>query len=179
MSNAEEFGVQYVYFLTCRAANAVKIGCSTAPSERLKAFQAQNPLELVLEARMPGDYVVEAFYHAKFARFSIHGEWFTLGEEVEALIVENACEHFRYKAGAPKAVNDIISAEFLSKAGYPALSDAARHLMDLAGGGEIGPSVLRDYGLSNASLDIMANGKAGCRPATAKRILRAIKELSE
>jgi hypothetical protein len=79
-----------VYFVTCREANAVKIGFSVEPRARLPEIQWGCPLALTLEAIMPGDQSEERRLHRWFADDRITGEWFRLTEMIELLIKNNA-----------------------------------------------------------------------------------------
>jgi hypothetical protein len=95
-----------VYFVTCREANAVKIGSSLEPHARLHEIQRGCPLELRLEAVLPGGHEEEFALHARFADIRLHGEWFTINEMIEAIIAvnpvspppENALKHRGVKA---------------------------------------------------------------------------------
>jgi hypothetical protein len=78
-----------VYFATCRAANAVKIGSSVDPWGRLPEIQAGCPLDLVLEAILPGGIEEEFSFHARFSDDRIRGEWFVLTETIEMIIAAN------------------------------------------------------------------------------------------
>lgn len=77
------------YFVTCREANAVKIGCSVDPHGRLPEIQAGCPLPLKLEATLPGLHAEEKDMHWRFSEHRIHGEWFTLASEIELVIAAN------------------------------------------------------------------------------------------
>lgn len=78
-----------VYFVTCREANAVKIGSSLEPHGRLREIQLGCPIKLKLEAMLPGSHAEEHALHARFADDRIHGEWFRLTEMIEAIIAAN------------------------------------------------------------------------------------------
>lgn len=82
-----------VYFVTCREANAVKIGFSIEPAARLPEIQWGCPLTLTLEAVMPGDHQDEVRLHRWFADDRITGEWFRLSEMLELIIKNNAVPH--------------------------------------------------------------------------------------
>jgi hypothetical protein len=78
-----------VYFVTCRKANAVKIGCSVDPHGRLPEIQSGCPIPLKLEATLPGLHAEEKAMHWRFSEHRIHGEWFTLAPEIELVIAAN------------------------------------------------------------------------------------------
>lgn len=78
-----------VYFVTCREANAVKIGSSGDPRLRLKEIQWGCPLEVTLEAILPGAAEDEHAFHARFADDRIRLEWFSLTPMIEAIIAAN------------------------------------------------------------------------------------------
>ena len=78
-----------VYFATCREANAVKIGSSIEPHQRLVELQAYCPLLLTLEAVLPGGREEEQTFHRRFEDERIRGEWFTITEMMELIIAAN------------------------------------------------------------------------------------------
>jgi hypothetical protein len=78
-----------VYFVTCRKANAVKIGSSLDPWSRLKAIQTGCPLPITLEAVLPGNHEEEFAFHRRFEDDRMQGEWFTITEMIEAIIAAN------------------------------------------------------------------------------------------
>ncbi len=78
-----------VYFITCRHNCTVKIGCSLEPHHRLKELQVSNPYPLVVEAMMPGNYTEENEMQARFSDCRLHGEWFAITPEIEALMAAN------------------------------------------------------------------------------------------
>lgn len=75
-----------VYFITAREVGMVKIGCAYDPHRRLSYMQTACPVELTLEALIPGAYREERQYHAQFAPHRVRGEWFKITPEIEALI---------------------------------------------------------------------------------------------
>lgn len=78
-----------VYFVTCREANAVKIGSSLEPRARLSEIQWGCPLELRLEAVLPGGCEQEFAFHERFSEVRLRGEWFSINEMIEAIIAAN------------------------------------------------------------------------------------------
>jgi hypothetical protein len=78
-----------VYFVTCREAGAVKIGYSGDPRIRLQEAQTHCPLELALEAVVPGRCEEERSFHLRFEDDRIRGEWFKINDMIEAIIAAN------------------------------------------------------------------------------------------
>lgn len=78
-----------VYFITCREANAVKIGSSLEPHGRLPEIQHSCPLPLTLEAVLPGGREEELAFHRRFEDDRIRGEWFTITAIIETIIAAN------------------------------------------------------------------------------------------
>lgn len=78
----------YVYFIFNEASNAVKIGYSARPTERLAGLQTSNPQPLKLVATVVGDTTDERKYHERFAPYRLKGEWFTLHDELRSLITQ-------------------------------------------------------------------------------------------
>jgi hypothetical protein len=67
----------------------VKIGCAYNPYHRMTHMQTCCPVELVVEALLPGAYAEERRHHALFAEHRVRGEWFKITPEIEALIASN------------------------------------------------------------------------------------------
>ena len=78
-----------VYFATCRAAGAVKIGSSLEPWGRLPEIQLGSPLPITIEAILPGGLEEEFAFHRRFADDRLTGEWFTINEMIELIISAN------------------------------------------------------------------------------------------
>lgn len=108
-----------VYFVTCREANSVKIGNSLEPHARLLEIQWGCPLELRLEAVLPGGHEEEFALHARFADVRLRGEWFAINEIIEAIIAANpvgpAPEHALKHRGVKASERRHIRAERLRK----------------------------------------------------------------
>lgn len=75
-----------LYFALC--GDAVKIGISNFPEDRLEQIQVGAPGKLCLLAVLPGLGKREAECHARMAHLHIHGEWFRYTEETDQLIEE-------------------------------------------------------------------------------------------
>lgn len=65
-----------VYALTVHGAERIKIGFTTNLHERVHTLETGSPFPLTVLAFMPGDYALEARFHAKLARYRVHREWF-------------------------------------------------------------------------------------------------------
>ena len=81
----------YVYFISTKRKNVVKIGVATNPDKRLKTFQTANHEELIILRRIRLKNRTEAFkveraLHQKFKRYHIRGEWFKLTTTVVKFI---------------------------------------------------------------------------------------------
>lgn len=66
----------FVYFVHDETANAIKIGWSKDPLDRITALQVANPTKLRLVAVVPGHKALEEAAHARWKDLQIHGEWF-------------------------------------------------------------------------------------------------------
>lgn len=65
-----------IYFISDAATGHVKIGFSEDPWRRLSQIQSHCPGALTLRAIVEGDEAAEAELHARFAEYSVRGEWF-------------------------------------------------------------------------------------------------------
>ena len=77
----------YVYFISNKRKNVVKIGVASNPDKRLKTFQTANHEELIILRRIRLKNPTEAFnfesvLHKKFRKYHIRGEWFKLTSTV-------------------------------------------------------------------------------------------------
>lgn len=69
--------IPHVYFLRPIGVDGpIKIGCSMWPEERLTTIASWSPIPLELAARLPGNMKLEGRFHARFAEYHSHGEWF-------------------------------------------------------------------------------------------------------
>lgn len=64
----------------------VKIGSTTAIERRLAHFECWSPCRLYVAATIPGDYRLEARFHAHFREDHSHGEWFKASPELDSVI---------------------------------------------------------------------------------------------
>lgn len=80
-----------LYFIAC--GDAVKIGISSHPEERLDAIAVGAPGKLRLLAKIPNMGNRESQCHKRLEHLHIHGEWFRYTEEVDTLIreLQGAC----------------------------------------------------------------------------------------
>ncbi len=65
----------YVYFIGGEGT-PVKIGLSTCPYERLAHLQTAHWIELRILALIEGGLAVERYYHRRWSRHRLLGEWF-------------------------------------------------------------------------------------------------------
>lgn len=103
-----------VYFLTAREVNRVKIGVTRqCLSARLLAFRHGSPCVLRFEATIPGDRKTEQRLHKQFATARVHGEWFTITPEIEALIAANPVKGQRPFPPRITYANGVRSTEYV------------------------------------------------------------------
>lgn len=69
-----------VYAIAAVGTTLVKIGTSSNPAGRVKAFQIGCPLELRLLGNWWGGSLVETYLHHAFADRRVRGEWFDFGD---------------------------------------------------------------------------------------------------
>lgn len=77
-------GPSYVYFI--RALDAVKVGFSQIPDERLKHLQAKVPTRLVMLGYVRGGYNEERRLKGAFAGMKLYGEWYAFDGFVRELV---------------------------------------------------------------------------------------------
>ena len=73
----------YVYFISTKRKNVVKIGIANNPNKRLKTFQTANYEELIILRVIKVEnralaFKLETALHQKFKKYHIRGEWFKL-----------------------------------------------------------------------------------------------------
>lgn len=76
----------FVYFIAAPAVSHVKIGFSKNPDGRLRELQTASGHALVLLGTIAGTRADEQVWHKQFAAKRLHGEWFGLDLELQAVI---------------------------------------------------------------------------------------------
>ena len=74
-----------VYFIQDSGCGYVKIGWATDPWERLADLQCGTPYELRIIRMVEGGQKAEQWFHRRFAKHRIRGEWFSFDEEMLTL----------------------------------------------------------------------------------------------
>lgn len=77
----------FVYLIESECGR-LKIGCSSDPLVRLRAFTTNAPRPVRLLAQWPGDKSDEADLHQRFAPYRRHNEWFAIEGDVADFIRE-------------------------------------------------------------------------------------------
>lgn len=98
-----------IYFIACRAANAVKIG-SCADSaymlyKRLSTLRCSNPWALDVIGAEGGGRSEEAALHLRFAPHRIHGDWFRLAPEIEAYAAQLTIPPYPHRRREPQSAD--------------------------------------------------------------------------
>lgn len=80
-----------VYFIESGENGPIKIGLlkNNSPDDiklKMSKIQMCNPFLMTLLCIIPGDRALEKYYHEKFSKFNIRGEWFARNEELILLI---------------------------------------------------------------------------------------------
>jgi hypothetical protein len=75
-----------IYFITAREVGRVKIGYSADPVCRFQKIRCDNAAGVVLERVTDGTTADEAALHTRYAADCVHGEWYRLTDEIEALM---------------------------------------------------------------------------------------------
>jgi hypothetical protein len=83
---------KYLYFIKC--GDAVKIGVSDNPEDRLDTLSTGSPEKLVIldALEMMGDH--EAECHRRLRHLRINREWFRYTNEIDELIMELKRDYF-------------------------------------------------------------------------------------
>ena len=74
-----------VYFIGAYRG-LIKIGVAKDVQARLRALQTGSAVRLYIMATTPGSYALERHYHARFAEYREHGEWFRRNPDMAAEI---------------------------------------------------------------------------------------------
>ena len=82
-----------IYFIQC--GEAVKIGISVKPYERIANLSSANHQKMELLATMDGGRKEEKAMHAKFASYRIKSEWFRYSAEIDKFIKTIVRKHKR------------------------------------------------------------------------------------
>ena len=102
----DDEAASHVYFISPIGGGPVKIGYTLTnrrrnigPRCRLQQMMVWSPQPLELLATMPGARLCEAFFHHRFRRYRMHGEWFRSEPDViEAVTIISKTGKF---PGAP------------------------------------------------------------------------------
>jgi Meiotically up-regulated gene 113 len=80
----------HTYFI--RRGDAIKIGHSAVPRERIRDLQVAFPDKLKVLVIAPNTLISEADAHKRFAHLRLSGEWFRVAPELLEFIEELKCE---------------------------------------------------------------------------------------
>lgn len=89
----------HTYFV--RQGDAIKIGHSIDPRQRLSNLQIGLPEELEVLAIVPAEVISEGAAHAKFNHLRLRGEWFRADPELLAFIKSIRPVHVKGAEGNP------------------------------------------------------------------------------
>lgn len=104
----------------------VKIGCSKAPEARLATIAAWSPIRLEIVAIINGGHELEVALHKRFARLALHGEWFGVDAELQA-VIDKAAAGEPISIDGPLGQNVARVAANLKSQLARQISDAERH----------------------------------------------------
>ena len=71
-----------IYFIICKATGAVKIGRADNVKKRMAELQVASPGELAVLSTFRAPSVFESVLHAIFSKSKIHGEWFSITDDL-------------------------------------------------------------------------------------------------
>ena len=71
----------------------MKIGHTQDPIYRMRGLAASSPLPVELLKTIPGDLQSEKAFHARFAEYKSHAEWFRLEGRLKDFFLEGSDEH--------------------------------------------------------------------------------------
>lgn len=77
---------KHLYFALC--GDAIKIGVSAQPSDRVSTLQTGAPGPITILAVIEGAGNLESKCHRRLEHLHLHGEWYRHTLEVDALIME-------------------------------------------------------------------------------------------
>lgn len=73
-----------IYFI--RIDQFVKIGVTRNIRKRWSELQTGSPHHMVLLGSIPGDALIEALLHKRWAKHAVRGEWFTLHDDIRKFV---------------------------------------------------------------------------------------------
>lgn len=79
-----------VYFIY--SAGRIKIGYSTGIDQRNRSFRSSGPIPPVVILVINGTIDTERTLHIRFSEDRLHGEWFTLSDELRKYLVARLCD---------------------------------------------------------------------------------------
>ena len=95
----------YTYFIQNESGDAVKIGISKSPEQRLRNLQTAHHQKLKIVAIVEGNREEE--FHARFKKSKLRGEWFKVDPEMAAYLQSQGA-HFSTEGYTPvKKVREI------------------------------------------------------------------------
>lgn len=92
----------HTYFV--RRGDAIKIGHSALPKQRMAALQASFPDRLQVLAVIPNTIIDELTAHRKFDHLRIGGEWFRIAPDLLEFIEQVKAEATRMNQSPPEVV---------------------------------------------------------------------------
>ncbi len=84
----KEAKVSWVYFF--KSGNYLKIGKAIDVAARREQLQAMNPEPLLLVLAVQGGILLETALHNRFADRKLHGEWFSIDDDLMRFLWELA-----------------------------------------------------------------------------------------
>jgi hypothetical protein len=116
-----------IYFILAADLNALKIGFTTDPWNRLRILQTGCPAKLELLAFVEGGQEDEARLHSQFAMLRKHGEWFEFAPTLQTYVATLAPAEKRRnrkalggKLGEWLIANDLTLDQFGAQVGVAA-----------------------------------------------------------
>ncbi|WP_167546801.1 GIY-YIG nuclease family protein [Stieleria maiorica] len=100
VAESARLSATYTYFIQAGLCGDIKIGISNDPEGRRRQLQTGNSERLVILAVLPGDH--ESYFHQKFRRHRLEGEWFQ-GDIVRVYLVSHQFEALKSKLGMHNA----------------------------------------------------------------------------